>query len=60
MADAARELGLRDAGLLLRIMRERGLQSPSIDPIAVTERGQLSSEALRKAMRQIPLNAESK
>jgi hypothetical protein len=60
LADAARELGLQDAGFLLQIMREKRLPLPSIDPVEVDEMAQRSLEALKGAMRPVPLNAENK
>lgn len=60
VADAARELGLQDAGFLLQIMREKGLPLPSIDPVEVNEMAQRSFEALKTAMRPVPLNSDEK
>lgn len=60
LADAARELGLQDAGFLLQIMREKGLPLPTIDPVEVNEMAQRSFEALKSAMRPVPLNFEEK
>jgi len=60
LADAARELGLQDAGFLLQIMREKGLPLPTIDPVEVNEMAQRSFDALKSAMRPVPLNFEEK
>lgn len=60
VADAARELGLQDAGFLLQIMREKGLPLPSIDPVEVEKMAGRSLDALRTAMRPVPLNSEEK
>lgn len=60
LADAARELGLQDTGFLLQIMREKSLPLPSIDPVEVDEMAQRSLDALKSAMRPVPLNAEDK
>ena len=60
MADAARELGLQDAGFLMEIMREKGLPLPALDPFDVNEMAQRSFGALKNVMRPAPLNSEEK
>ncbi len=54
VADAARELGLQDAGFLLAIMREKKLPLPAIDPAEVDKQAHESFDALKATLRQDP------
>ncbi len=50
IADAARELGLQDAGFLLHMMKAEGLPLPTMDPGLAKAQAEASLEALRSMM----------
>ena len=46
LTDAARELGLHDAGFLLHMMKEEGLPLPRLEPSVVKAQAEASFDAL--------------
>jgi hypothetical protein len=50
LADAARELGLQDAGFLLHMMREEGLPLPALEASVAKAQAQASFDALQSCL----------